>query len=87
MRLTFVVGYAFCPIRLQDSLIINTCKKNQGINFFVHRVSHEGKAASEATTLVGFCHLCFSSKQIARFFDHQYLWKELTHLLDFYAWR
>ena len=31
--------------------------------------------------LVGYGQLCLSSDQIARFFDHQYIWKESRDIL------
>ena len=42
----------------------------------LHEVIHQEKIAFETNTfLVGWNQLCFSTTQIAGFFDHQYLWK------------
>ena len=47
-----VTRFAFHVITLHDSLVVNILGKNQLISyFFMHAASHQGKVASETTTL------------------------------------
>ena len=81
-----VARSAFQAIRLHDSLIINILGENQLISqIFMHAVSHQGKTASETTTVVGFGQLSFLSNWIAdsminNFFENNHLTSQ------FFAW-
>ena len=57
-------------------LDVAKCAFSYQISGFFHGVSHQGKVVSETTILVG----C-GKKQIAKFFDLQFLWKESNTLV------
>ena len=50
--------------------------------FFSYEDSYKGNVTSETTILAGFGQVCPLSNQIAKFFDHEYLWKESIDILD-----
>ena len=81
-----VARSAFQAIRLHDSLIINILGENQLISsIFMHAVSHQGKTASETTTVVGFGQLSFLSNWIADYMINNFF--ENNHLISqFFAW-
>ena len=68
-----VASCVSCPIRFQDSLIINISGENPVISqiFGRKQFSAEGRILDYPFWLV--CQLCISSTQVAGFFDHQYL--------------
>ena len=73
-----------CPVRLQDSLIINISGKSHLMSqFFWMEIVIQGRQHLRLHFLVGYGQVLFSSNQIAGFFDYQCLWMESIDILDF----
>ena len=77
-----VASCAFCPIKLQDSLIINISGRNQVISqFFCMELVIKGRQHLRLTIL-GVAS-CASHSIRLQDSDHQYICKESTNLFDF----
>ena len=79
-----VASCTFCPILLQDFLIINISKKNQMISlFFCMDLIIKRRQHQILLFLVGCGHFCLLYNHIVGFFDHQCLWRGYIDVLDF----
>ena len=80
----FWLGLASCAshsIRLQDFLIINISGRNQwNSQMFCMKITIKGRQHVRLPVLFDCGNLCFSSSQIAGFFDYQYMLKESSDL-------
>ena len=87
LGLPVLFGFASCgsrPMRLCNSLIINILRRDPAISqIFWHGDSHQEKLAFGTACFDWVCQLQLLSNQIARFFYHQYLWKESSDILVF----